>query len=64
MITLVPAPSLATAETEERSLGSHRFPPVRTLVMNLVQERWNAAGGVGGWALCGFGVVSAGDGTR
>ncbi|MCP4541545.1 MAG: hypothetical protein GY832_30815 [Chloroflexi bacterium] len=29
MVPLAPAPLLATAETEARSLGSHRFPPVR-----------------------------------
>ncbi|MCP4540304.1 MAG: hypothetical protein GY832_24455 [Chloroflexi bacterium] len=35
MVILVPAPSLATTETEERSLGSPRFLPVQNLVMNL-----------------------------
>ncbi|MCP4540316.1 MAG: hypothetical protein GY832_24520 [Chloroflexi bacterium] len=29
LVTLAPAPSLATAETEGRSLGWHRFSPVR-----------------------------------
>ncbi|MCP4536445.1 MAG: hypothetical protein GY832_04795 [Chloroflexi bacterium] len=46
MVTLAPAPSLTTAETEERSLGWHRFPPVREPGNELRAERWNA-----GWDL-------------
>ncbi|MCP4536607.1 MAG: hypothetical protein GY832_05625 [Chloroflexi bacterium] len=35
VMVLAPAPVFATAETEDRFLGLHRFLPVQNLVMNL-----------------------------
>ncbi|MCP4543328.1 MAG: hypothetical protein GY832_39950 [Chloroflexi bacterium] len=45
LVPLAIAPSLATAETEDRSLGRHRFLPVQNLVMNLVPRAMECGGG-------------------
>ncbi len=44
VVSLVTVPSLAIAGTEDRSLGSPRFLPVQSLVMNLVTKAVECSG--------------------